>query len=311
MITKRRQIHIGLWLALLLIGPTPLLRASAQDEQVLPRNGFRLYYRVIGQGRPLLMLSGGPGIDVGYLMPVAHKLAATCQCILPEQRGTGRSRLQSYTRENINLAAFVEDLEALRIARNLDRWTILGHSWGGMLAMAYAAAHPDRVDRLILADSGGMTMDCFRYLDDNIQMRLQPGDVARQQKWSDPTRYRADPQRADMEQLKAEAPGYFFDRKNAVKLTTGLFPGVLNERAHQLMIEDLVARHYDLRDKLKEFDRPVLIVQGRQDPIGDGTAYETRKTLAQASLHIIDRCGHFPWLEQPEAFYHIIEKFLE
>ena len=114
-----------------------------------------------------------------------------------------------------------------------------------------------------------------------------------------------------MEDLKAVAPGYFFNRQNVRKLTANIRIDTLNAQVFQLLIQDLAKQGYDLRPTLKMFTRPVLIVQGRQDPIGESTAYETKKTLVGASLQFINRCGHFPWMEQPGQFYAILTKFLK
>ena len=285
--------------------------AAAQTEGLIKRDGLDLHYRIIGKGQPILLLSGGPGIDAGYLTPVAKELAKTSQCILLEQRGTGRSRPKTYTPANINLKLCLDDLEALRSALKLEKWSIFGHSWGGMLGMAYAGAHPERVDALILASSGGMTLDFFEYFSDNIHSRLYPSDLEAERKWANPALRKANPARASMEDLKAVAPGYFFNRQNVKKLTSGIRLDTLNSQVFQLLVQDLSQHGYDLRPGLKMFNRPVLIIQGRQDPIGEATAYETRKTLVGASLQFINKCGHFPWMEQPEQFYAILTKFLK
>jgi proline iminopeptidase len=284
---------------------------AAQTEGAVKRDGFDLHYRIIGKGLPILLLSGGPGIDVGYLTPVAQELGKTYQCILLEQRGTGRSRPKTYSAANVNLKLCLDDLEALRTALKLEKWSLLGHSWGGMLGMAYAGAHPERVDMLVLASSGGMTLEFFEYFSDNIHLRLHPSDLQAERKWANPALRKANPARASMEDLKAVAPGYFFNRQNVKKLTANIRLDTLNSQVFQLLIQDLAKQGYDLRPALKMFTRPVLIVQGRQDPIGESTAYETKKTLVGASLQFINRCGHFPWMEQPGQFYAILTKFLK
>ena len=88
------------------------------------------------------------------MVPVGDFLPTGYQRIFFEQRGTGKSRPASVSPASLTLQTAIEDLEALRLHLQQDRLLLLGHSWGGMLAMAYAVAHPDHVDRLILIGSG-------------------------------------------------------------------------------------------------------------------------------------------------------------
>jgi len=179
-----------------------------------------------------------------------------------------------------------------------------------MLAMTYAAAHPEHVDRLVLADSGGMTLDFFQYFSDNITLRLLPGEKAALNYWSEDARADADPELAAYEQFKAMAAGYFFDRKYIPGFEEHLHVGFLTPQVNGLLMADLIHSHYDLRPAFSGFRKPVLIVQGRQDPVGDGTAYETHAVLSHSQIVFIPRCGHLPWVEQPEAFFRTVNDFL-
>lgn len=108
------------------------------------------------------------------MLPVAHAFPRH-KAILLEQRGTGRSRPAKL--DEMTLDVVVHDLEALREHLKQPRLFLVGHSWGGMLAMAYAAMFPDRVERLILIDSGGPTLEFVTRFDDNIRSRLRPEDA--------------------------------------------------------------------------------------------------------------------------------------
>ena len=144
---------------------------QAAGEGSVQREGFTLHYRTVGSGAPLLLLSGGPGFEVNYMSGIARELGSSYKCILLEQRGTGRSRPPNPTPAQMTLKLSVEDVEAVRASLNIDRLIILGHSWGGMLAMAYAVAHPDRVESLILVDSGGMDLSFAAKFRDNLTSR--------------------------------------------------------------------------------------------------------------------------------------------
>src|SRR3954453_10255877 len=158
-------------LLLALTLPVGLPRAEA-----LPRDGFDLHYQSIGSGPAIVLLSGGPGFDVDYMLPLAEKLGGSFTYILLEQRGTGRSRPAKIDSTTINLKSAIDDLEALRVHLKQDALTLVGHSWGGMLVMAYAAEHPDKVPRLLLVSPGGMDMMFQTYFGPNINSRLWPED---------------------------------------------------------------------------------------------------------------------------------------
>jgi proline iminopeptidase len=270
------------------------LAAGQAPENKVARQGFDLYYRVSGAGRPVVILSGGPGFDCDYLTPVAGEIAKSNQAILVELRGTGRSRPRIIGPETINLQGYLEDLEALRTHLKLERWTLLGHSAGGLLAMHYAAAYPERVDRLVLVGTAPVAtefMDAYR---DNLELRLGPEALQS----NDPAGFRR------------VLPAFFFDREKGAAFAASFPPGQLHVDVSQLLGAEMMRPGADLRPQLKNFVRPVLMVCGRQDPIDARMSYETHLALKGSELQFINRCGHFPWIEQPQKFSEIVRRFL-
>jgi len=282
--------------------------ALAQDDTFVSA-GVELHYRSQGSGTPAVMLSGGPGFTVDYMVPVGDFLPPNYRRIYFEQRGTGRSRPAKLNPESMTLQTVVEDLEALRVHLKQDRLLLVGHSWGGMLAMAYAVAHPDRVDRLILIDSGGPTLEFAQWFGDNIEARLRPEDLEARNYWRAAAKNGVAPDKVALENVRAIVPGYFFDRKKGLAFATELKDGVLYTDVNELLFADL-GKHYDLRPGLKKLDRPVLIVEGHQDPMGDKTAEDIHALIARSTLIYINKSGHFPWIEQPDDFRRAIGEFL-
>jgi len=283
-------------------------QATARDG-IVHRDGLDLHYRTIGSGRLLVLLSGGPGIDVDYMLPVAQELGRSFECVLFEQRGTGRSRSDKMPASQMSVQNAVEDLEALRQALQQDRLLILGHSWGGMLAMAYAAAHPDHVDAMILAGPGGMDLKYQRVFGDNINMRLWPQDKDAVDKAMAMGRS-ASPDEAGLAIMTARTPAYFYDRDTGLKFARETPAGSFHQQAFNLLMLD-ASQHYNVRNALRSFDRPVLILQGHQDPIGDSNAYEIHSVLKNSEITWLNRCGHFGWIEQPQDFYKAVRGFLD
>ncbi len=124
----------------------------AVEEGFVDANGLLLYYKAIGQGAPLVILHGGPGASHEYFLPYLLPLARTNRVIFLDERGSGRSQKledpAGYTVENM-----VEDVEAIRKALNLGKINLLGHSYGGVLAQAYALKYQQNLNHLILAST--------------------------------------------------------------------------------------------------------------------------------------------------------------
>ena len=286
---------------------------QAVGEGSVQREGFTLHYRTVGSGAPLLLLSGGPGFDVDYISGIAHELGSSYKCILLEQRGTGRSRPPNPTSAQMTLKLFVEDVEAVRASLKIDRLTIIGHSWGGMLAMAYAVAHPDRVESLILVDSGGMDLTFAQYLRDNIASRASLSERKEMEKEEDAMEHASDSNAlnaANATYNRLIIPFYFYNRALADKLAATL-SGDSNQQRVSLLMEGDLANNYHVRSGMRSFSRPLLIIQGRQDPIPETVAVEIHEAVPNSQLLFIDQCGHFPWIEQSKAFYSAVRTFLE
>ena len=253
------------------------------------------------------MLSGGPGLEVDYMVPVGEFLPDSYQRVFFEQRGTGRSKVR-LAPETMTVQQVVGDLEALRVHLKQDRLLLVGHSWGGMLAMAYAAAHPDRVDRMILIGPGGPTLEFAQWFPDNIRMRLRPEDLEAERYWDEAVKRGVEPDKAALEGIRAITPGYFFDRAKGLAFALQLTDGAVHVRVNELLFTDM-AKHYDSRPGLKQLNRPVLIIQGHQDPVGDKTAEDIHGVIKGSVLNYINKSGHFPWIEQPDDFRKAITEF--
>jgi proline iminopeptidase len=305
MTIRSRRFCTALWLVLLLLSTT----VHAQDGSFV-RDGVQLFYRTSGSGTPIVFLSGGPGFNVDYMIPVGDFVPASYQRVFYEQRGTGRSRVVTMTAETMTLKHVVADLDALRVHLKQERLFLVGHSWGGMLAMAYAAAHPTRVDRMILIGPGGPTLEFAEWFNDNIHMRLRPEDVEAERYWNEAPTRGVDADKAALEQVRAITPGYFFERAKGLAFASQLPEGTLTLQVNLLLFGDM-AKGYDSRPGLRQLDRPVLIVQGHQDPVGDKTAEDIQGAIKSSVLKYINRSGHFPWIEQPDAFRRILAEFFD
>ena len=298
---------------LLILSVTPALAPNSKQtipenklqENKIPRLGFDLYYRTAGNGHPFLILSGGPGDDSDYMAPVALEAAKFGQAILLEQRGTGRSIPPAIDNTTINLATYLGDMEALRVQLKVEQWTLIGHSAGGLLAMYYAAAHPDRVEKLILLDSAPIASEFLRPLQANMLDRLSPQERDRLTVLEKSSALDAP---AEIAQINARA--LFFDRQIGAQVAATM-GNAWHAEVGRLLGNEMSAPGYDLRPRLEEFERPVLVVNGRQNPMDPLMAYETSVAFKNSTLRFIDRAGHMPWFEQQKQFADALDDFLK
>src|SRR6476646_6165373 len=120
------------------------------QEGYVDANGVLIYYKTIGQGTPLMIVHGGPGASHDYLLPYLLPLARGHRLIFIDERGSGRSEkledASQYTVENM-----VEDVESVRQALHLGKISLMGHSYGGVLAQAYAFKYQQNLTHLVLA----------------------------------------------------------------------------------------------------------------------------------------------------------------
>src|SRR5437868_11420401 len=122
------------------------------QEGFVDANGIMIYYKTLGRGEPLLIVHGGPGASHDYFLPFLLPLARHHRLVFIDERGSGRSQQlenpSGYTVENM-----VEDVETVRQALNLGKISLLGHSYGGALAQAYALKYQRNLSHLILAST--------------------------------------------------------------------------------------------------------------------------------------------------------------
>ena len=275
-------------------------QAPAQEEAI------PMYHQVFGEGRPLLIINGGPGMHSEGFVPLAKMLSKNNRTIVFDQRGTGKSKLDKVNEHTITMDLMVEDMELLREKLGLESWAILGHSFGGMLAAHYASQHPERVDAMVLSSAGGLDMELFSYLD--IRSRLSEEERTQLSHWTRQIREGDTTYHARLQRGKNLAPAYLFDKSHVPAVAERLTQG--NMQVNRLVLQNMQAIDFDCKAPLKDFHKPVLIIQGKQDLIDEKTVRKAAAVLPNDTLVFIDQCAHYGWLEQPDEYLGAIENFL-
>ncbi|NNG16762.1 MAG: alpha/beta fold hydrolase [Gemmatimonadales bacterium] len=264
--------------------------------------GISIFERRAGKGPPTVVLHGGPGAHHDYLLPAMDALARGRTLVYYDQRGGGRSPVDRSIA--VGWREQVADLEALRAVWGIDRLTLLGYSWGGLLAVLYATEFPSRVSELALvapAPAWRAAREEFEqaFAERNRDPTLEAERRALRESGlgvRDPDFYR---QRL----FELSVAAYFYDRNRARDLTPFR---VTNRTEHEVWAS---LGDYDLRPRLAQLAIPALVLHGEHDAIPTAAS----RTLAQAldaEFHLLPNCGHAPFIEAFEQFVALLDDFL-
>ena len=291
-----------------------LLTLFATSSIMCQENGFvntengSIHYQIFGKGYPMLIINGGPGMNCEGFASLAGLFSDQYMTILFDQRGTGKSELTKVDSTTVTMDLMARDIETLRHYLKITDWIVLGHSFGGMLAQYYASRYPESIRGMILSGSGGIDMGVFKYVGANMDIRLSAVEKDSADYWRNVIDKGDTSHYAKYQWGKAIAPVYLYDKKYVPMLAERLTQGKAQITA--LVYKDLYKIGYDCKESLKNFTKPVLIIQGRQDLVGDGTAYKAHLILKNSTLVFLNKCGHYGWLDQKEKYKSEIEKFL-
>jgi proline iminopeptidase len=282
-------------------------RTPRIDRQTVKARGisFAVFSTPPVPGRPpLVAINGGMIFDHGMLWPALSPLAAHRQIILYDLRGRGEtSEPENPTDATIEDDA--ADLGALRRALGIRQWDVLGHSWGGGIAMLGVAGDLAGTRRLITVDSVGPTADWIPVLRRNALARLTGESRNRLERIDEAALTSSDPE-IHAEQTQAIYPAWFVDEDMPSRFA---LPRRLN-RTGSAVLARLRAQHYDWRQELSNISVPVLVIHGELDPLPVETSAQIASTIPSATHVVIPAAGHMPFWEAPDVFFPAVEQFL-
>lgn len=282
----------------------------SQHQKVTNRN-LDIYYRIIGTGNPMLIIGGGPGDNSNRYLSLCELLSESYQCILVDQRGTGKSAPELFDSTTISITLTLEDFETIRRKLGIKQWSVLGFSYGGYLSSLYAHFYPSSVSSLVLLNSAGLNTNAFSYFLDNINSKLQVSDLEIVEYWSDSVRYSQNPHHAIVEIIRARMPGYFYDRQKSLQVSLLMKDSDFDFNVGRWIWKEAVDKNFDLAEMELNFKGRVIIIQGRQDPLGESVALSLNKYYNNSELIFIEKCGHYSWIEQPEKVISTINRFMK
>jgi proline iminopeptidase len=289
----------------------PLELAHARGS-FLSINGAKLWHEEEGAGEPVLLIAGGPGASHTYMHGFSP-LSKEHRLIYFDALGCGKSEATE-SGDRYSLDRAVQDVEALRIALKIPRWNVIGHSYGGLVAQAYAIRHPRSVTRAVLANtliSGEAWQAALDYT--NEQVKNQCPEV-----WELTQELRGKGVRssAPQHQRAYDVPPalcFFFDGSNVAKtifeINQDVYYGMTGEDG-DFRLGPAFAE-VDFRPHLQSLTIPLLVIAGRFDRIlSPRCARQFKQFAPRAELVIFEKSGHLPFVEEPAATFKLLNAFL-
>ena len=281
------------------------------------RNGSgRLFVRVVGNGRPVFVVHGGPDFSHEYLRPDLDRLADQVRLVYYDQRGRGRS-FDVDGSEEVTIESEVADLDAVRRSVvGVDPGAVLGHSWGGLLALEYAIRHPRNVSHLILMNTAPVSHSGAIVLRQELARLKTPEQERTMRQITSSPAYRNGELEADAAYYRIHF-GAAFHRRDLLdglvgRLRIGSSPeGIVRARGiEQKLYEQTWSGNYDLIPQLALLRIPTLVIHGEGDFVPLSIAEEIASAVSGAELVVLADCGHFAYLDQPDEVRRRVVDFL-
>lgn len=266
-----------------------------------------MFVRVVGHGYPLVLMHGGPGADHSTMLPF-RRCADRFTLVSYDHRGNGRSMgapVTSMTWENLTA-----DADALRQQLGFERWAVLGHSFGGHVALEYALRYPDRLSHLMLLDTGGDSHWARQHAAEVVASRGgSPEKVELVRRW-----FTGEFTPEEYFRIFMRIGDAYCYQPSILLLARAAIGGGWRAKLRPealIFAGQHLLRGWTVMDRLGDITAPTLVMAGR-----DGFVFppECQRELATgipgARLQLIERAGHSPHLEQPAQVMQAVKDFV-
>jgi pimeloyl-ACP methyl ester carboxylesterase len=267
-------------------------------------SGVRLWCRELGDGPPLVLLHPGPDLDGEILFPWFERLAATHRLVVPDLPGSGRSDVAPVELRTIE--GYADVAHALIGELGVERPAVLRHSFGSFVALAYGIRHAGEPAGIV-ASCGAASEEVFDELEERVAA-FEPAELRE--------RAVAAFEHGDDAETTEELRNVWADQMPFFCADPS-GPGcralvAALERSHpRPAAEDEGPQSYDVRAELARLTAPLLVIGGAEDRSTPPFASEEIARLApNAELRWVPRTGHFPYAEDPDAYFGVLERWL-
>jgi proline iminopeptidase len=300
----------------------PSLNLFTIEEGFVDANGVMIYYEAFGRGEPLLIVHGGPGASHDYFLPYLLPLARNNRLIFIDERGSGRSqkieKTSDYSVENM-----VEDVEAVRKELGLGKISLLGHSYGGVLAQAYALKYQVNLTHLILCSTFHSTREMnevfkrmLEKMTPELRTRIEKMEKAGlfgHGKDFEKNRYTSEYMTASWGEgyfpyLYQNHPDPNYDPIANGNTAWDLYREMWGSDGEFIIDGNLKSVEY--AERLSSIKVPTLITAGDNDECDPSLSREMNGMIAGSKLVIFPKSGHMTFVDQPALFISTIDEFL-
>jgi proline iminopeptidase len=292
------------------------------EEGYVDAGGVMIYYKIIGNGNPLMIIHGGPGASHDYFLPYLLPLARNNKLIFIDERGSGRSEKLEDTKK-YTVGYMVEDIEAVRKSLNLGKINLLGHSCGGVLVQAYAFKYQENLSHLILCSTFHSTTKMNEVLR-KIMDRMSPELQARIRKMEKEGLYGHgldyEKERYTPEyMIAAWGEGYFpylyqnrpdpnYDPIGNGIMSWDLYREMWGSDGEFIINGNLKSVEYS--DQLPSIKVPTLITVGDNDECAPSLSEDIHQKISGSKLVRFPKSGHMTFVDQPSLFIDVVDDFL-
>jgi proline iminopeptidase len=260
-----------------------------------------LHINLVGDGEAIVFLHGGPGSEHRFFLPHVLPLSQKYKLILYDQRGCGKS--EPPKNNEYSMKEEVNALELLRKDLGIERINLFGESWGSMLALLYATAYPERVNKIFLTAAIGITAEGFNTFAKELEKRLSDDDKMKLSNLEEIFKRG----HSTIEEIFGVLDRYYVYSEESLKRKSKT---TFNTSANDSIGKDIL-ENYDLTKRLNKINKiPILIAQGSHDIL---TPNLIKKLLLEhiphAELLEIKECGHWTVVEKPNEIIKIANEF--
>ena len=292
--------------------------SSLTDGKYYTVNGSKLWTVSFGKGEPLFFIAGGPG-GTHYGLRSFDSLSTTNTLIYFDGFGRGKSDATKDVKE-YSLNRDVEDLEGLRKLMGFSKINILGHSYGGLVAQAYALKYPDNVQHLILANTFH-SFEMWQENDDNSNHEIKENYPEVWDTLMKIRRFGFISSDTIHQAIYGKVPYGFLYAYNPDNLKNSgrkPYPNPFNSALYYQMVGkdgDFIVGNdignFDFRRQLKNLKMPILIIGGRYDRVAvPSQMIKYKDYCPQAKYVMFEQSGHNPQVEEPTKEFILIREFL-
>lgn len=263
----------------------------------------RIYCEVEGNGdAAIVLINGGPGATHHYFHPHFSRAKSFAKIIYYDQRGCGNS--ENYLKKDYSIYQAVDDLDQLRARLGIDRWVVLGHSFGGLIAQLYSLYYLKNTMGLVLvASSPGFDTGPSRW-----DMFLTPEEVNRVKEIR-LNKSIPEYQKDYNKNINGNWKNHFFYLPSQKRLCLREYEWINDSECHVLVDES--AKDINLLGLFDDFKIPTLIIEGKWDAVwSDNKADEIKENHPNAKAYKFRFSGHYPFEDESDRFFSVLKKFV-